>query len=188
MTVARAILPEFRDHAEAIGYACIFWAHLELTIDGWITTLAPLAESPRNDIITSEIDFRAKLRIIKNLAYMQSPSPEWFEEVKKQLDEIDNKLRNDRNRMIHDLWLAKGHKDSPGRMTRAVKLANEPSTGTPTLKYNPVAPVSSDDVWGLVNAIILANVMLTELKNEWHRARKSPSGGKSPPQSRGPSK
>jgi hypothetical protein len=161
-----------KQHAEALGYVCIQWAHLELEVDAWLANLIPLGESPINITVTSEIDFRAKLAIVKKLAYSKSHSPQWFEDVKALLSLIDNQLRTERNRMVHDLWLAQGYATDPGRMTRSTKLSKQPSTGELKLTVNPMAPMPLSEIAGLWAGIQLAQGHLIRLRSEWLRAQR----------------
>src|SRR5262249_30177026 len=124
-----------------------------------------------NDIVTSEIDFRAKLAITKNLAYSKPLNPEWFEKVKALLDHIDNQLRPERNRMVHDLWLAQGHENYPGRMTRSAKLSKQPGTGNSKQPPNPVPPIPTSKIAFLFAEICTAQGLLLKLRSEWRGAQ-----------------
>jgi hypothetical protein len=160
-----------KQHAEALGYVCIQWANLELEVDAWLANFIPLGHTPINDIVTSEIDFRAKLAIVKNLAYSKSLNPKWFDEVKALLDLIDNQLRCERNRMIHDLWLSHGHENRPARMTRSTKLSKQPGSGDLKLTVNPVAPMPISEIALLWAGICTAQAELLKLRSEWRRAQ-----------------
>jgi len=175
MPISQPILPELRDHAEAIGYVCIHWAHMELEIDGWLSCLTPLEPAPVNDIVISEIDFRAKLTIIKNLAHVRAHNRKWFKSVKVLLDHINNDLRPERNRMVHDLWLVKGYEDQPGRMTRGAKLSKEPPAGDFKLTTNPMAPMPVSDIIDLLAQIVAAQAILFNLRGQWLEAKRAPS-------------
>src|SRR5260370_41471818 len=54
--------------------------------------------------IVGHIDFRAKLQIIKSVAFVSMKNEKWFKDIEEIINIIDNDLRVARNRMIHDMW------------------------------------------------------------------------------------
>ena len=67
--------------ASAIGHICISWAHPERDLNEFIQTLTPLEVGDISRSITSNMDIRSKVQVIKALAYLRKPSKEWFEKM-----------------------------------------------------------------------------------------------------------
>ncbi|MGA7264382.1 MAG: hypothetical protein WA709_07980 [Stellaceae bacterium] len=105
--------PDFikaRRTAEALGWLVMGWGSLERDIG---TLLLKLIGTKFVYEITGNMDFREKLAVIKSVGFEIMPSPEWFDELEQTTKEIDQKLRPERNRMIHDLWIFHFEKEKP---------------------------------------------------------------------------
>jgi len=165
------VFPELRAHAEAIGYVCIHWAHLEHHIDACLAMLTPLESGAVHTVVTTGIPFRSKLAILKSLAHIRQLNADWFEAVKTTVDLIDNELRAARNRVVHDLWLTKAFPDTPGRMTKSTKLARPSKSETYKLETNPVAPVAAAEIEMLAVDIVKAATILSSLCGQYLAAK-----------------
>src|SRR3546814_2313559 len=54
--------------------------------------------------IVNNMDMRDKIKGLLALGFLKKPSDDWYNELKTTINEIDNDLRPERNRMIHDSW------------------------------------------------------------------------------------
>jgi hypothetical protein len=100
--------------AKAIGNTCIWWATIEGLVHDLILHLAVCLE-PTFDkksvmdilhIALSNEDLRLKVATVKVLAHKIESvnSPQFYERVEQILNYLDNDLRLERNRFVHDGW------------------------------------------------------------------------------------
>lgn len=92
-------------HAQEIGRMCVLWGRLEMSVSFLLSDLMAIKEPTTNNVILGALDFRAKVQAVLPLAFTKKPTKMWFEDVQKELNEIDNSLRPERNRTIHDYWM-----------------------------------------------------------------------------------
>ena len=100
--------------AEAIGDVCIQWAAIEDVVSGLVLhTWAYLEHAFETSaswdllaLVLDTADIRQKVSITKLLAHhVKNPnSPDFFERVEKIMNYLDNEVRPERNRYIHDTW------------------------------------------------------------------------------------
>jgi hypothetical protein len=57
--------------------------------------------------ITGNIDFREKLFIVRAIRFEIATTSEWFDKFESVLTDIDQNIRPERNRMIHDLLITR---------------------------------------------------------------------------------
>jgi len=96
--------PSLNKLAMVIGHLCIKWAWIEETLDTFIGNYAPLAEGHIQHAITSNLDIKNKIQILKALAFERSQSDKWFDDVSRLLNIVDNELRPERNKYVHGVW------------------------------------------------------------------------------------
>jgi hypothetical protein len=96
--------PSLNKLALVIGHLCIKWAWIEEVLDTFIGNYAPLAEGHIQHAITSNLDIRNKIQILKALAFERSQSDEWFDNLSLLLNIVDNELRPERNKYVHGHW------------------------------------------------------------------------------------
>jgi hypothetical protein len=87
-----------------LGHITMAWGRLEHHLDEWIAEIAMLDGQQVSEAITGNLDIRGKIQVIKALAFIYSPSPDWRDIVISTLDKIDNDLRVRRNTYIHAGW------------------------------------------------------------------------------------
>ena len=112
----------FERHATALGLACIAWSTLESVVNEFLGLLIPLEPGDTERIVTSNIDFRAKLEMLVHLGFMEKYKDLWFLELQTLINKIDNELRPERNRYVHDTWRLDLQKAEPS-ITRSTKDA-----------------------------------------------------------------
>jgi hypothetical protein len=141
----------FRQTAEALGFLTMFWGHLEGKINSIVIKL--LKTRNLHYQIVGHIGFREKLQIIKSVAFTStdyvSPTPteniEWFDKLEDIINFIDNELRPNRNRMIHDMWIGKSASDALIRFGFAPKLKrSQPRQRT---LERDIVPVPAAEIW-----------------------------------------
>jgi hypothetical protein len=119
-----------------------------------------------SECVTSNTDLKRKLQIALSLGHLRRPSDEWFEKMKHCLDDIDNRLRNDRNRLIHDVWAI--HDPTPMRIHRRTKITKPQASQPSKLSFDELIPVSDDEIWklhsGIKDAANLINALMVNFR------------------------
>ncbi len=93
------------NHATAIGYVCINWTWLENIVDAALAHLMNhTIDSVEMHCISVNAGFSDKLKMLRALASIRKPSDEWFDRMDALINTIDNAIRLQRNRVVHDHW------------------------------------------------------------------------------------
>jgi len=158
-------IPQFEEHATAIGYICLYWAHLEQVLNAMLELLIPMHDRDVSRCLTSNIDFREKIQVAIGLGYMRKAREDWFDALQKQLNYIDNDLRPERNRTIHDTWDWRGPEII--RRQYATKLSRPQARQPQVLTVEIAKPVPIGELWGLAFKIFDASSELSALNNEY---------------------
>lgn len=138
------------EHAVAIGWLSIHWTYLEVGLNEMIYALLGLERSD-HDVrfaITSNIDVREKMQIILAVGLKKRPFDQWYDSLKAILDKVDNELRVQRNRFMHDLWF--GEDDRTVRKTHYRTSVKRPQARQyfELTTYQESMP-SPNEVWDL---------------------------------------
>ena len=160
------------DHAQAIGYVCIWWSQLEARLDSFLAYLIGLEIGKISESITANADMREKVQMIIALAFIQKRNVAWFERVKTLMDSIDNILRVERNRYIHDAWVIQAAKTI--RRTRGTKI-KRPQAFKIELVTKEDVEIKPGQIWQLVVGIEAAVAAIARLTLERAMVR-SPMG------------
>lgn len=186
-------IPPLADHIEALGYLCIFYAHLERRINDMIGQLTGF-KGERLGSITNHIDLNKKLLVAKHLGFLSKPSQSWYDDLDLTLWLVENHIMPNRNRYIHDGLLStdaqvyrryQRTRIEPGRK-------GEPITLT-TVEY---VPLDAEQIWSVtldaMNAAAGLDALRNDLKagkpqsslwqsfrDEWSARRKPPKAKKS---------
>ncbi len=153
---------QLEEHAKAIGFVCIHWTRLEQITD---TTLAVLLKLPMDSIeahcIMVEMDFRQKLKSLKHIAFAKKPSEEWFANLEKLVNYIDNDLRSARNRYVHDIWTTISDGSEVQKTYQRVRLKRPQSHQPYTMSVIDHSTIDSKELTeGAKKIIESANEML----------------------------
>jgi hypothetical protein len=97
--------------ATEIGRSCYWWGNIELRLQTLCVKLArfndaSLREAPVWSVLAtvlSHTDARQRIAVAKALA-AQSIDPDMYISIERLLNTVDNELRNERNRFVHDQW------------------------------------------------------------------------------------
>jgi hypothetical protein len=161
----RFTIPKLHEHATAIGYVCIHWSDLETHINLILSQVTPLPGDGAARCITNNADVRDKIQMLKAVGFLHKPSDEWFEALSDVLDRIDNEIRPQRNRFIHDEWVDTGGPE-PIRRTHKTALS-KPQAYVRNISHYSDTPVGLDDVWDVVRQIMVARMDLDRLLLEF---------------------
>lgn len=126
----------------AIGKVVCQWSRLEADLADLLyqlnSTIAPdISRSAEawcvHSYMAENMDLRALCGAIRaavfHLEYDQDLGPD----ISPALKRIENELRNERNRIVHDEWKV-GESGRVRRVRRGTKLARQPSSGEETLE------------------------------------------------------
>ena len=116
----------YEDIAAAIGDVCMWWSNIEHEIHDLVLHLAmcldPVFEKQGPfDVLhftLSHMDVRQLIATAKSLAthVYDEHSPAFYERAEIILNFVDNDLRPERNRYVHDLWAVEGATISRSRL------------------------------------------------------------------------
>lgn len=104
--------------ARAVGDVCLHWVTIEDVINDLISHLAVYIHSDFENpatgdilhITLSQMDVRQKIATSKVLAHhINTPdSPNFYDQTASLLNYLDNTVRPERNRYVHDYWSVEG--------------------------------------------------------------------------------
>jgi len=97
--------------AAAIGRSCYWWSSIEIELQELCSNLARFIDRSfeREEvweviaISLSHMDIRQRIAVAKALA-ANGVDPDLYDSLERLLNRIDNELRAERNRYIHDQW------------------------------------------------------------------------------------
>src|SRR5262249_2079783 len=104
MVASRA--QSLRAHANLIGRMCIAWSSLEMDLAVLLSTLAEISDPKTKNVLIGLLDMPEKVRACLALGFALKPNDVWFDRLQKALRQTSDQLRPERNRMVHDTWLA----------------------------------------------------------------------------------
>jgi hypothetical protein len=168
MTTFRIKRPRLSRHISALGHICVEWASLEGTVDIVLACLIPLPMDDAARCITANADIRDKIQMIKGLAIARHVS--WAEDLTSVIDLVDNVLRPQRNRYIHDSWISL-KKGNPRQFQRAMKIKRPQARQPLQLTTVHVSERTLGEMWRLIERIALSRSWLRTAADEHSRGR-----------------
>ncbi len=93
------------EHLRAIGFVCVAWNYLEQEVTQYLATMIPVQTLKDIHVMGAELDIRDKLALLRGFAFNRINDHEMRDELDDIINHIDNELRSDRNRIIHDSWV-----------------------------------------------------------------------------------
>jgi hypothetical protein len=163
------------EHAHAIGYVCITWAILETELDKLLSALAPLEPGEPGESVLGNSNIRDKVKMLKALGFIRKPVDDWYNDLEKVLNLIDQDLRIARNQYIHDLWINQvifvpdGQTVEPqvAKRTRGAKVINVQSRTRKLALFKDV-PTKADEIWNFADTIRNTGVQIAILLLHYH--------------------
>jgi hypothetical protein len=96
---------------------------------------------------------RDKLQIIKSTAFTLYHPSKWFDDLEVLVNTIDNELRPERNRMMHDVW-ERGDPDSALIMISATPKIRRIQSQQQRILYRDRLPISQHEIWNFCNRVL----------------------------------
>jgi len=161
--------------SKPLGHLCMAWSWLELEIDTFLIVLVTPDDYDIGAAIVYNMDFRDKLRAALATGFIKKPSDDWYDELKSAINEIDNDLRKERNRMIHDSWHHTG--SDIFRLTNYAKVEHEQARKL-VIHFGEGKPIKPSDIYVLMMKIFAAGGHLDNLLGRYLAAQPKPSPDK----------
>jgi hypothetical protein len=163
-----AIPPELLEFAQPLGELTIAWNLLEAEINLMLISVTDNYNTDTADLVFPELDFREKIKAIRNCAYMEHPTDRWFDLLENELNDVDNEHRPNRNRFVHDhLVIEEG---AVWRITKQLKLVR-PQAFQRSLHYRTRSNLSKHQIQRVTRQIRASTVRLRALRGEFERLR-----------------
>lgn len=153
------------EHAQEIGRLSILWSRLELRLTMLLDDLLEIQDRTTLNILLGSLDMRTKVKILMPLAFSKKRSDDWFERLQDELNRIDNELRSERNRMIHDFWTIDERGGPASRMQLAPRVVKDQKTQK--LKLANVKPVTAAEITVLTVRVATAIGVMDGLRDEY---------------------
>lgn len=164
----------FDDLHRAIGRVVYEWAWLENDVACLVFDLCAL-HSPAfyrdpgaarvATAMNADLDLRANIAVAKTLAHQVSDRPGFFERIETALNIVNNELRNERNRYVHDIWHLIG--DQPFRYKAGAAIRRQKGSGDSVLEFGTRKTFSSvTEADAFADAIHSKRVDLINLSEE----------------------
>ncbi|RWG00007.1 hypothetical protein [Mesorhizobium sp.] len=94
--------------AYQIGVLCVVWGGVEHLLNALLAHHLDVKDVSYTEIIMGNLDLKRKLAILKPLALINE-KPNRYMRLEAALDFIDNTMRPERNKYVHDLSLHAGN-------------------------------------------------------------------------------
>jgi hypothetical protein len=104
MTVIIDSSSPIKETAQALGHLVMIYSGLERTLSRFLGIMLQLSY-PAGDAVLGNIDARTTIKVIRAYGFARRPNDKWYDDLDETLKTIDNQLRDERNRMVHDLWV-----------------------------------------------------------------------------------
>ena len=158
--------------ADKLGYLCLAWSWLELEINAMLCTLMHPSDLETAASVVNNMDMRDKFKALLAVGFVKKPSDEWYMELKTLVDQIDNDLRPERNRMVHDSWHNAG--DEAFRLTTYAKVSYVQAREL-ALHFGEGKPTTPVDISVLFIEVLAAGGHLDELLDQYNAEQAKPS-------------
>ncbi len=158
--------------ADKLGYLCLAWSWLELEINAMLCTLMQPSDLETAASVVNNMDMRDKVKALLAVGFVKKPSDDWYTELKTLVDQIDNDLRPQRNRMVHDSWHNAG--DEAFRLTTYAKVSYVQAREL-ALHFGEGKLTTPVDIGVLFIKVLAAGGHLDDLLDQYIAAKAQPS-------------
>ncbi|MBO6901850.1 MAG: hypothetical protein JJ864_10935 [Rhizobiaceae bacterium] len=160
-------------HSAQIGRMCTLWSGLEWDVTLFLVTISNLEDATSKNVLMGAMEMRSKLNALAAIGFKRRLTKRWFERLSKSIRTINDELRIERNRIIHDFWHSVPDESGVEVITRttlSAKVVKEPPSGEQKLQLAQFKPVKPSEISDLCDRIVEANITLNQLRREyeWH--------------------
>ena len=131
-----------------------------------LSAILNISDPKAKNVVLGVMEASHKIKALKAIAFAKKPSDDWYDRISDVLKDIDDKIRPERNRMIHDTWMSV----PPGasRISIAPKVVNEQARRK-KLQLAEFKDVMPADITDLCKKIEKCSVKLIDLRAEFER-------------------
>jgi hypothetical protein len=158
---------ELKKHSAQIGRLCTLWSSLEFDIAVFLTVVAPFDDPAVKNVLMGSMDFRSKVHALLAIGFKKKPYDTWYDDLAGAINKIDNELRPERNRMVHDFWYTVPNQSGDEEVNRVQlrpKVVNVQSR-TKQLILADMKPLPATEIAALCESIISAHADLLVLRH-----------------------
>lgn len=154
----RLCQPNLEHHATALGYVCMEFAALELSLSRLIEQMLRCSPEVRRAIIDATgLSISTRCDLLLKLASIDAPTRDWIASLEWLAGIIKDEISPKRNRLVHDAWFGG---DPPTQLDERAILKS-PQSFQPKIIPAPTNPERTlESVWDLVKTIQYAQVGL----------------------------
>jgi len=153
---------KMRVHANRLGRLCVAWSNLELDITMLLNAISGIENTPVCSTFMGVMGLRAKIQATIAMAFANQFNDDWYKIIKATLLNVDNDLRMERNRMIHDFWSGPDGTNI-NRTKFGPKVVNIQSRQEKLIHANH-KPITPDDISNLCEKIETASLTIFEMR------------------------
>ena len=160
---------QLKKHSAQIGRLCTLWSSLELDVTVFLTVIVPFPDAPSKNALMGLMAFRDKLHALLALGFDKKPDDGWYDELAEVINNIDNSIRTERNRMVHDFWLSFSPEIGKAEIKRVQirpRVVNVQAR-TKKLVLADTKPVTPAEIAGLCDKIIDAHAKFLALQHRY---------------------
>lgn len=156
-------------YAIEIGRLCMAWADLETAIGILMVDLLEPAHVAAQMALMTNMDIRDRIATTLPLALVSKPDDRWFSVLQSCLNRINNDIRNERNRMVHDSWVQL--RDRTMARFRPNASVIRPQSRTLSLTTGEIVPVAVAEIATLVQRVTAETDLLHGIWNFYQKHR-----------------
>jgi hypothetical protein len=123
-------------------------------LDDLVLTLLSIEAGDVAVSLTSNMEFRDKIQVALAVGLKNRLDDEWYEVMSALLIDIDNRLRLQRNRFVHDFWTMDGVQVK--KLQFKVTLKRPQSRKPLELTTRHETHVTPQEIWDVAEAVNLA--------------------------------
>lgn len=152
-------------HATALGYICFTYAILEGVVNRHIEFAVPCLPDARRVIVdASGTSLENRCNLLIKLCSLRNPGRQWFDDFEALLNRVKNELAPERNRLVHDEWVA----GPTIRQWDQRTFLRQPQARKPKTIAPPAEPERSlESLWDLVRRIQEVSVWLGRMSIDY---------------------
>lgn len=166
LDMVRARAKRLDDRAVELGRMCVAWSALELDVAVFLASLGEFRDPQTKNIVVGSMDFRRRVSALRAIAFCRRVNDEWFKKLDRVLGNIEGRMHEMRNRMVHDFWTEVGTEAADVHRMELKPSVPKKGDGRRELKLANIEPVSVDDIKAFCENILKANAELRELEKE----------------------
>ncbi len=153
--------------SKSLGRIIISWSHLENTIQMFLRELIDL-RADHFLATVGQLDIYQKIDAVYSITSLTSPDPRWNQHLLELRKFINGELREERNRIAHDLWL------NESEISQSIRFKPTVDKKTSKPDYATVRDLSQEDLNILSAKIIACGPLVMNLRDVYFAGKREP--------------